>query len=61
MTVDHDPILDAVTTLRACGHAVEPDEEFGRWRVDEGPWISDKQLTTLAVLAGLRDGPGRAQ
>ena len=61
MMVDHDPVLDAANTLRARGHAVEPDAEFERWRVDEGPWISDEQLTTLAVLAGLREGPGRAQ
>ena len=61
MTVDHDSVLDSVNTLRARGHAVEPDEAFEQWRVDEGPWISDEQLTILAVLAGLRDGPGRVQ
>jgi len=61
MTEGHNPILDAVNGLRARGHTVEPDEAFERWRVDDGPWISDDELLALAVRAGLRDGPGRAQ
>lgn len=61
MTVDRTPVLDVVNTLRSRGHAVEPDETFEPWRVDQGLWISDEQLTILAVVAGLRDGPGRAQ
>ncbi len=59
--VDDDPVLDAVAALRSCGHTVEADETFERWRIDGGDWISFGALLALAMWLGLREGPGRAQ
>ncbi|MCJ2073180.1 hypothetical protein MKK75_31090 [Methylobacterium sp. J-030] len=60
MVDSQDAILDAASVLRARGHAVEADADLELWHVD-ADWITDEQLLVLAVLAGLRDGPGRAQ
>ncbi|WP_091785896.1 hypothetical protein [Methylobacterium sp. UNC378MF] len=56
-----DPVLDAVAVLQCHGYTVEPDDDFARWRIDGGDWISLNALFVMAVRLGLRDGPGRAQ
>jgi hypothetical protein len=61
MTEDYDPTLEAVTALRAHGHTVEPDDEFERWQIDGGEWISQDNLLALALRVGLVDGPGLVQ
>ncbi|GJE53486.1 hypothetical protein GOFOIKOB_6567 [Methylobacterium tardum] len=61
MLVDFDPMIEAVEALIALGYTVMPDEDFERWRVDGGEWITLGDLLTLARRRGLMDGPGRLQ
>lgn len=61
MLVDYDPMIEAVEALIALGHTVVPDDDFERWRVDGGDWISLDDLLVLALRRGLMDGPGRLQ
>ncbi|MEG9526828.1 MAG: hypothetical protein MIL41_13830 [Hyphomicrobiales bacterium] len=56
-----DPVLEAVAALRALGHSVVPDDDFERWQVDGGEWITLGDLLTLARRRGLMDGPGALQ
>ncbi|GAN48725.1 hypothetical protein CTI14_20885 [Methylobacterium radiotolerans] len=56
-----DPVLDAVAVLQCHGYTVEPDDDFARWRIDGGDWITLSALLAMALRLGLRDGPGRAQ
>ncbi|URD40276.1 hypothetical protein M6G65_33310 (plasmid) [Methylobacterium tardum] len=61
MLADFDPMIEAVEALIALGYTVMPDEDFERWRVDGGEWITLGDLLTLARRRGLMDGPGRLQ
>jgi hypothetical protein len=61
MLVDFDPMIEAVNALIALGHAVVPDNDFERWQVDGGEWITRGDLLVLARSRGLMDGPGRVQ
>jgi hypothetical protein len=61
MDDDADPALEAVAALRALGHTVVPDEEFERWQVDGGEWITLGELLALALRLGLCDSPGALQ
>jgi len=54
-------MIEAVEALRALGHTVVPDEDFERWQVDGGEWITLGDLLALALRHGLMDGPGRVQ
>ncbi|MEG9526188.1 MAG: hypothetical protein MIL41_10530 [Hyphomicrobiales bacterium] len=61
MLVDFDPMLEPVQALTAFSHTVVPDDDFERWQVDGGEWITLGDLLTLARRRGLMDGPGRLQ
>jgi hypothetical protein len=61
MLVDFDPMIEAVNALIALGHAVVPDNDFERWQVDGGEWITRGDLLVLARSRGLMDEPGRVQ
>ncbi|KQS85744.1 hypothetical protein ASG32_17795 [Methylobacterium sp. Leaf361] len=61
MLVEFDPMLEAVEVLIALGHTITPDDDFERWQVDGGEWMSLSDLLALALRHGLVDGPGRAQ
>lgn len=56
-----DPVLDAVAVLQCHGYTVEADDDFARWRIDGGDWITLSALFAMALRLGLREGPGRAQ
>ena len=55
MTGEPDPVLEAVAALRAKGHPVVPDDDFERWQVDGGEWITLGDLLALALRLGLMD------
>jgi hypothetical protein len=55
MSEDADPVLEAVAALRALGHTVVPDDDFKRWHVDGGEWITLGDLLALALRLGLMD------
>lgn len=61
MSDEADPVLEAVEALRALGHTVVPDNDFERWQVDGGEWITLGELLALAVRLGLMDSPGTLQ
>lgn len=61
MLVDYDPMIEAAEALIALGHTVVPDDDFERWQVDGGEWITLGDLLALALRHGLMDGPGRLQ
>ncbi|GJE53530.1 hypothetical protein GOFOIKOB_6614 [Methylobacterium tardum] len=55
MSNEADPVLEAVAALRALGYTVVPDEDFERWQVDGGEWITLGDLLALALRLGLMD------
>jgi hypothetical protein len=57
---DADPIMEAVTALRAAGVAVDPiGDEFERWQIGDLVF-SDADLWRLATSRGLvEDGDSR--
>jgi hypothetical protein len=59
MSEGYDQILDAATTLRVCGHTVDPDDASKRWLIDGGLWLTDAELLATAVRVGLMEGPRR--
>jgi hypothetical protein len=61
MLVDFDPMIEAVEALIALGQTVVPDDDFERWQVDDGEWITLGDLLAFALRRGLIDGPGRVQ
>jgi hypothetical protein len=58
---DDAPVLEAVEALRALGYSVVPDDDFERWQVNGGEWITLGDLLALALRLGLTDSPGPVQ
>jgi hypothetical protein len=61
MLEDSDPILEAVAVITSRGHTVEPDDDFEKWRIDGGAWLTAGGLLALAIRLGLNTGIGRLQ
>ncbi|MCJ2125862.1 hypothetical protein [Methylobacterium sp. J-077] len=59
--LEEDPIAEAVTVLMSRGHTVEADDDFERWRVDGGDWLTAGDLLAWAIVLGLNAGVGRLQ
>lgn len=49
MLEDADPVLEAVTVITSRGYTVEPDDDFEKWRVDGGAWITTGDLLVSAA------------
>ncbi|MBP1179944.1 hypothetical protein [Methylobacterium sp. PvR107] len=61
MSDEADPVLEAVSALRACGHTVEPwSDDFALWLIDRVSH-TDSDLLALAIRLGLMDSPGGLQ
>jgi len=68
MSVDCDPILEAVEALKLSGRSVRPwAEDILLWLVDgmvwlvDGEMLTDSDLLALAIRLGLMDSPGGLQ
>ena len=61
MIPEEDPIAEAVTVLTSRGHTVEPDDDFEKWRVDGGDWLTAGDVLAWAIVLGLNGGVGRLQ
>jgi hypothetical protein len=58
---EEDPIAEAVTVLTSRGRTVEPDDDYERWRVDDGDSLTAGDVRAWAIVLGRNGGVGGLQ